>query len=113
MRTSRTRPRVARLGAALAVAVAVLAAVAAPAAAGAAPRMAPPGALVLVDRLTLDEALAATGAEGQRVTGFVSTLPPDQPFAARVLSLAAGRRVDADALQVPGGASPLDRKSVV
>ncbi len=105
MRTSRTRPRVARLGAALAVAVAVLAAVAAPAAAGAAPRMAPPGALVLVDRLTLDEALAATGAEGQRVTGFVSTLPPDQPFAARVLSLAAGRRVDADALQAPGGAS--------
>jgi hypothetical protein len=113
MRTSRTRPRVARLGAALAVAAAVLAAVAAPAAAGAAPRMAPPGALVLVDRLTLDEALAATGAEGQRVTGFVSTLPPDQPFAARVLSLAAGRRVDADALQAPGGSSPLPDPAAV
>jgi hypothetical protein len=113
MRTSRTRPRVARLGAALAVAAAVLAVVAAPAAAGAAPRMAPPGALVLVDRLTLDEALAATGAEGQRVTGFVSTLPPDQPFAARVLSLAAGRRVDADALQAPGGDSPLPDPAAV
>jgi len=113
MRTSRTRPRVARLGAALAVAAAVLAAVAAPAAAGAAPRMAPPGALVLVDRLTLDEALAATGAEGERVTGFVSTLPPDQPFAARVLSLAAGRRVDADMLQAPSGASPLPDPAAV
>jgi hypothetical protein len=95
------------------VAAAVLAAVAAPAAAGAAPRMAPPGALVLVDRLTLDEALGATGAEGQRVTGFVSTLPPDQPFAARVLSLAAGRRVDADALQAPGGSSPLPDPAAV
>jgi hypothetical protein len=113
MRMSRTRPRVARLGAALAVAAAVLAAVAAPAAAGAAPRMAPPGALVLVDRLTLDEALAATGADGQRVTGFVSTLPPDQPFAARVLSLAAGRRVDADALGAAGGASPLPDPAAV
>ncbi|HEX5881790.1 MAG TPA: hypothetical protein VF468_26255 [Actinomycetota bacterium] len=57
--------------------------------------VAPPSALVLVERLTLDEALAVTGADRPEVAGFVSTLPVHQPVASRVLSLAAGRRVDA------------------
>src|SRR5215204_2041977 len=46
-------------------------------------------------RLTTDEALAATRANRPEVAGFVSTLPVQQPLASRVLSLAAGRRVDA------------------
>ncbi|HTE71471.1 MAG TPA: hypothetical protein VK942_22420, partial [Actinomycetes bacterium] len=57
--------------------------------------VAPPLALVLVERLTMDEALAAVGPAGPEVAGFVSTLPVHQPLASRVLSLAAGRRVDA------------------
>jgi hypothetical protein len=66
------------------------------AAARAAPdTVAPPRALVLVERLGMDEALAATGAHPPAVAGFVSTLPVQQPMASRVLSLAAGRRVDA------------------
>ena len=68
----------------------------APAAAQAAPdTAAPPGALVLVERLSMDEALAAAAAHPPEVAGFVSTLPVQQPMASRVLSLAAGRRVDA------------------
>jgi hypothetical protein len=57
--------------------------------------VAPPEALVLVERLTMDEALAAAGPGRPAVVGFVSALPAHQPMASRVLSLAAGRRVDA------------------
>jgi hypothetical protein len=72
--------------------------------------VAPPSALVLVERLTMDEALAVAGADRPGVAGFVSTLPVHQPPASRVLSLAAGRRVDAlaalgddpDAAGLPG-----------
>jgi hypothetical protein len=72
--------------------------------------VAPPSALVLVERLTMDEALDVTGADRPEVAGFVSTLPAHQPLASRVLSLAAGRRVDAlaalgddpDAAGLPG-----------
>jgi hypothetical protein len=79
--------------------------------------MAPPAVLVLVERLTMDEALDAAGAAprsiggpgGPEVAGFVSTLAVHQPMASRVLSLAAGRRVDAlDALEGdPAAASGL------
>jgi hypothetical protein len=63
-------------------------------------QVAPPSALVLVEKLTTDEALAATRSSRPEVAGFVSTLPVHQPLASRVLSLAAGRRVDAmDALE--------------
>ena len=55
----------------------------------------PPRVLVLVERLTMDEALAAVAPDRPEVAGFVSTLPVHQPLASRVLSLAAGRRVDA------------------
>jgi hypothetical protein len=86
--------------------VALLVSGAAPAAgaqAGAADRVAPPAVLVLVERLTMDEALDAAGGVpgsiggpgGPEVAGFVSTLAVHQPMASRVLSLAAGRRVDA------------------
>ena len=70
-------------------------------------QVAPPSALVLVERLTTDEALAATRPGRPEVAGFVSTLPVQQPLASRVLSLAAGRRVDAmDALEAnPAAAS--------
>jgi hypothetical protein len=57
--------------------------------------VAAPAALVLVERLTMKEALAAAGPGRPEVAGFVSTLPVQQPMASRVLSLAAGRRVDA------------------
>jgi hypothetical protein len=72
-------------------------------------QVAPPSAVVLVERLTTDGALAATGSSGPEVAGFVSTLPVQQPLASRVLSLAAGRRVDAmDALEAnPAAASGL------
>jgi hypothetical protein len=72
-------------------------------------RVAAPSAVVLVERLTTDEALAATRATRPEVAGFVSTLPVQQPLASRVLSLAAGRRVDAtDALEAdPAAASGL------
>ena len=49
---------------------------------------------MLVERLTMDEALAA-GPDRPQAAGFVSTLPVHQPLASRVLSLAVGRRVDA------------------
>ena len=68
--------------------------------AAAAGRVAPPAVLVLVERLTMDDALDAAGPRGPEVAGFVSTLAVHQPMASRVLSLAAGRRVDAlDALE--------------
>ncbi|HET6750988.1 MAG TPA: hypothetical protein VFL71_17200, partial [Actinomycetes bacterium] len=57
--------------------------------------VAPPRVLVLVERLTMDEALEVTASDRPEVAGFVSTLPVHQPLASRVLSLAAGRRVDA------------------
>jgi len=78
-------------------------------------RVAPPGALVLVERLTMDEAVAAAGPRGPEVVGFVSTLPVHQPLASRVLSLAAGRRVDAlDALEAdPATASGLPGPATV
>ena len=77
--------------------------------AAAAGRLAPPAVLVLVERLTMDEALDAAGPRGPEVAGFVSTLAVHQPMASRVLSLAAGRRVDAlHALEGdPAGASGL------
>jgi hypothetical protein len=75
--------------------------------------VAPPAALVLVERLTMGQALAASGGDRPQVAGFVSTLPVQQPMASRVLSLAAGRRVDAlaalgddpDASGLPGPAT--------
>ncbi|MDF2742132.1 MAG: hypothetical protein K0S88_3502, partial [Actinomycetia bacterium] len=78
-------------------------------------RVAPPGALVLVERLTMDEAVAAAGPRGPEVVGFVSTLPVHQPLASRVLSLAAGRRIDAlDALEAdPATASGLPGPATV
>jgi hypothetical protein len=83
-----------------------------PAAAG---RLAPPAVLVLVERLTMDEALDAAGPRGPEVAGFVSTLAVHQPMASRVLSLAAGRRVDAlDALEGdPAAASGLPGPAAV
>jgi hypothetical protein len=77
--------------------------------------VAPPSAVVLVERLAMDEALAATGANRPEVAGFVSTLPVHQPLASRVLSLAAGRRVDAtDALEAdPAAASGLPDPATV
>jgi hypothetical protein len=84
---------------ALVVGVAVLAG-GGPARAAESDRLTAPEALVLVERLTMDEALAAAGPGRPGVVGFVSTLPVHQPMASRVLSLAAGRRVDAlDALE--------------
>src|SRR5829696_5993116 len=58
-------------------------------------RVVPPAVLVLVEGLTMDEALDAAGSRAPEVAGFVSTLAVHQPMASRVLSLAAGRRVDA------------------
>ena len=70
---------------------------------------------MLVERLTTDEALEATGALRPEVAGFVSTLPVHQPLASRVLSLAAGRRVDAmDALEAdPAAGSGLPGPATV
>lgn len=99
MRSHRTRPGPARPIRALTAAfLAVVAAASAAWALGQPVQpteVAPPLALVLVERLTMDEALAAVGPAGPEVAGFVSTLPVHQPLASRVLSLAAGRRVDA------------------
>ncbi|HET6814070.1 MAG TPA: hypothetical protein VFJ69_08685 [Actinomycetota bacterium] len=66
-------------------------------------------------RLSMDEALALTARDRPEVAGFVSTLPVLQPMASRVLSLAAGRRVDAlAALEAnPGDASGLPRPATV
>jgi hypothetical protein len=74
-----------------------------------------PSGVVLVERLTTDGALGAVGRDRARVAGFVSTLPVHQPLASRVLSLAAGRRVDAmDALEAdPAAASGLPRPATV
>jgi hypothetical protein len=83
-------------------------------AASAAGTVPPPRAVVLVERLSMDEALAVTARDRPEVAGFVSTLPVHQPMASRVLSLAAGRRVDAlaalednpqDASGLPGPAT--------
>jgi len=61
-----------------------------------------PVALVLVQRLTWDEAAAAARLAGGPVAaGLVSTMPPHAPFAAQVLSLAAAQRV------IPGGEGPV------
>jgi hypothetical protein len=68
--------------------------------------VAAPSALLLVERLTLDEALAATSGRTPLTVGFVSTLPGYEPLAARVLSLAAGRRVDARAAAGQGRPAP-------
>ena len=78
-------------------------------------QVASPSAVVLVDRLTTDEALDATGGLRPEVAGFVSTLPVHQPLASRVLSLAAGRRVDAmDALEAdPAAGSGLPDAATV
>ncbi len=78
-------------------------------------QVASPSAVVLVDRLTTDEALDATGGLRPEVAGFVSTLPVHQPLASRVLSLAAGRRVDAtDALEAdPAAGSGLPGPATV
>ena len=86
-----------------------------PAQPAAADRVAPPSVLVLVERLTMDEALAVTARDRPRVAGFVSTLPVQQPMASRVLSMAAGRRVDAlHAIQAhPGDASGLPGPATV
>ncbi|HYT25690.1 MAG TPA: hypothetical protein VEP73_04300 [Actinomycetota bacterium] len=57
--------------------------------------------LLLVQRLTWDEAEAAARRAGvPAAAGLVTTLPAGAPLAARVLSLAAGHRVDA------GGTDP-------
>ncbi|HEV8647864.1 MAG TPA: hypothetical protein VG276_00300 [Actinomycetes bacterium] len=57
-----------------------------------------PVALVLVQRLTWDEATAAARLAGGPVAaGLVSTMPPHAPFPAQILSLAAAQRV------IPGG----------
>jgi hypothetical protein len=98
--------------------VALLVSGAAPASAAqpeAGDRVARPAVLVLVERLTMDEALDAAGRQGPEVAGFVSTLSARQPMASRVLSLAAGRRVDAlDALEGdPASASGLPGPAVI
>src|SRR4029453_4022361 len=75
----------------------------------------PPRGVVVVERLSMDEALAVTARDRPEVAGFVSTLPVHQPVASRVLSLAAGRRGDALAAleEHPGDASGLPRPATV
>jgi hypothetical protein len=75
----------------------------------------PPRAVVLVERLSMDEALAVTAPDRPEVAGFVSTLPVHQPMASRVLSLAGGRRVDTLAALEgnPGDASGLPTPATV
>ncbi len=78
---------------------------------------APVGVLVLVRQFTWDQAAATARGHGGTISaGLVSTLPTDASLPARVLSLAAGRTVDADALDgavaTPGddgGAAATDR----
>ncbi len=74
---------------------------------------APAGVLVVVRTLTWTQAAAAARAHGGQVTaGLVSTLPPDASLPERVLSLAAGRPVDATALGAAGaraGPAAFDR----
>jgi hypothetical protein len=108
MRSRGRRRGLALLGVALVVAVLPRPAGAQEAATGAGP-VAAPSALVLVERLSLDEALDATRGRPVRVVGFVATLPEFQPLAARVLSLAAGRRVvDAEAVRAQGLPGPAE-----
>jgi hypothetical protein len=109
---SRVRCRgLALLGVALVVAVLPRPAGAREAATTAGP-VAAPSALVLVGRLSLDEALDATRGRPAQVVGFVSTLPEWQPLAARVLSLAASRRVDAEAVRTQGLPGPAEVERV-
>jgi hypothetical protein len=107
MRTRPSRRGLALVGVALVVAVLPRPAAAQQAPAGAGP-LAAPSALVLVERLSLDQALGATGGRPASVVGFVSTLPDWQPLAARVLSLAASRRVNAEALPPQGPPGPAE-----
>jgi hypothetical protein len=99
----------------LALALSGAGAVPVSAAQGAPERVTAPSGVVLVERLTTDEALAAVGPGRAGVAGFVSTLPVHQPLASRVLSLAAGRRADAmDALEAdPATASGLPGAATV
>jgi hypothetical protein len=107
MRMRGSRRGLALVGVALVVAVLPRPAAAQEAPTGAGP-LAAPSALVLVERLSLDEALDATSGRPATVVGFVSTLPDWQPLAARVLSLAAGRRVNAEAVRTRGLPDPAE-----
>jgi hypothetical protein len=107
MRSRGRRRGLALLGVALVVAVLPRPAAAQEAQTRAGP-VAAPSALVLVERLTLDEALEATRGRAAATVGFVSTLPEFEPLAARVLSLAAGRRVDAEAVRTRGLPGPAE-----
>jgi len=68
----------------------------------------PAGVVVLVRQWTWDQAAAAVGRGGGVSAGLISTLPADASLADRVLSLAAGRPVDASALEGAVGASGSD-----
>src|SRR6266542_3036493 len=69
----------------------------------------PAGVVVLVRQWTWDQAAAAAVGRGGAVSaGLISTLPADASLADRVLSLAAGRPVDASALEGAVGASGSD-----
>jgi hypothetical protein len=68
----------------------------------------PAGVVVLVRQWTWDQAAAAVGRGGGVSAGLISTLPADASLADRVLSLAAGRPVDAGALEGAVGASGSD-----
>src|SRR6266511_1856626 len=69
----------------------------------------PAGVVVLVRQWTWDQAAAAAVGRGGAVSaGLSSTLPADASLADRVLSLAAGRPVDASALEGAVGASGSD-----
>src|SRR6266540_4053306 len=69
----------------------------------------PAGVVVLVRQWTWDQAAAAAvGRGGAGSAGLISTLPADASLADRVLSLAAGRPVDASALEGAVGASGSD-----
>jgi hypothetical protein len=107
MRSRGRRRGHALLGVALVVAVLPRPAAAQEAQTRAGP-VAAPSALVLVERVTLDEALEATRGRAAATVGFVSALPEFEPLAARVLSLAAGRRVDAEAVRARGLPGPAE-----
>src|SRR6266702_4130963 len=69
----------------------------------------PVGVVVLVRQWTWDQAaVAAIGHGGAVTAGLISTLPADASLADRVLSLAAGRPVDAGALEGAVAASGSD-----
>jgi hypothetical protein len=66
--------------------------------------------LVLVRRLTWRQAATAVRGRSETIAaGLVSTLPGDASLAARVLSLAAGRQVDASALAGGADAAAIER----